>query len=77
MAAVVSDTTSLIALAGQERLDLLGACFKQVLLPRAVHAEWLKGDPTVDPRVRDNSFLRVEAVTDADLLAELELLRPW
>ena len=74
MAAVVSDTTSLIALAGQERLDLLDACFEQVLLPRAVHAEWLKGDPTVDQRVRDNRFLRVEAVTDVDLLAELELL---
>jgi hypothetical protein len=27
MAAIVSDTTALIVLAGRQRLDLLGACF--------------------------------------------------
>jgi len=74
MSAVVSDTTSLIALAGQGRLGLLGTCFKQVLLPDAVYAEWLAGDPTVAQRVQDCAFLRVETVTDALLLAELELL---
>jgi hypothetical protein len=35
MAAVVSDTTSLIPLAGQERLNLL---------PKAVDSEWRKGN---------------------------------
>jgi hypothetical protein len=74
MSAVVSDTTSLIALAGQGRLGLLGTCFKQVLLPDAVYAEWLAGDPTVAQRVQDCAFLRVETVTDALLLAELGLL---
>jgi predicted nucleic acid-binding protein len=74
MSAVVSDTTSLIALAGQGRLDLLGACFEQVLLPDAVYAEWLAGDPTLAQRVPDLPFLRVESVTDTALLAELELL---
>lgn len=74
MSAVVSDTTALIALARQERLDLLGACFAQVLLPDAVYAEWLAGDPTVPQRVREAPFLQVAAVTDTALLAELELL---
>jgi predicted nucleic acid-binding protein len=74
MSAVVSDTTGLIALTGQGRLDLLGACFEQVLLPDAVYAEWLAGDPTVAQRVEESTFLRVAPVTDAALLAELELL---
>jgi uncharacterized protein len=74
MSAVVSDTTSLIALAGQGRLDLLGACFDQALLPEAVYAEWLAGDPTVTQVVQDSHFLQVATVTDTLLLAELELL---
>jgi len=74
MSAVVSDTTALNALAGQGRLDLLGACFAQVLLPDAVYAERLAGDPTVPERVQDAPFLQVASVTDTALLAELELL---
>lgn len=74
MSAVVSDTTSLIALAGQGRLDLLGTCFETVLLPDAVYVEWLTGDPTVAQRVQESPFLQVETVTEIALLAELELL---
>ena len=74
MSAVVSDTTSLIALAGQGRLGVLGACFEEVLLPDAVYAEWLAGDPTVIQRVQDHAFLTVATVTDTALLKELELL---
>jgi predicted nucleic acid-binding protein len=74
MSAVVSDTTSLIALAGQGRLSVLGACFEEVLLPDGVYAEWLAGDPTVIQRVQDHAFLRVATVTDTALLEELELL---
>ena len=74
MSAVVSDTTSLIALARQGRLSMPGACFEEVLLPDAVYAEWLAGDPRVAQFVRDCAFLRVEAVTDAALFSELELL---
>jgi predicted nucleic acid-binding protein len=74
MAAVVSDTTSLIALAGQGRLDLLGACFEQVLRPDAVYAEWLAGDASLSQALQHSPFLQVVAVTDRVLLAELELL---
>jgi hypothetical protein len=74
MSAVVSDTTSLIALAGQGRLDLLGACFEEVLLPDAVYAGWLAGDPRVAQTSQDYAFLRVANVTNTALLAELELL---
>jgi predicted nucleic acid-binding protein len=74
MSAVVSDTTCLIALAGQGRLSVLGACFEEVLLPDAVYAEWLAGDPSVIQRVQDHAFLRVATVTDTALLEELELL---
>ena len=74
MAAVVSDTTSVIALAGQGRLDLLGACFEQVSLPDAVYAEWLAGDPSLRQALQDSPFLQVVIVTDRVLLAELELL---
>lgn len=74
MSAVVSDTTSLIALAREGRLELLGTCFAEVLLPDAVYAEWLAGDPGVTQRVQDSPFLRVATVTDTALLAQLELL---
>lgn len=74
MSAIVSDTTSLIALAGQQRLDLLGECFEQVLIPEAVYAEWVDGDPSVDRHIADLAFLRIKAVIDTRLLAELELL---
>jgi predicted nucleic acid-binding protein len=62
MSAVVSDTTSLIALAGQGRLDLLGACFEEVLLPDAVYAEWLAGDPEVVQIVRDLTALLTRSI---------------
>lgn len=74
MSAVVSDTTALIALAGQGRLDLLGACFEPVLIPDAVYREWLAGDSSVARIVQDSAFLQVATVTDAAMLAELALL---
>jgi uncharacterized protein len=74
MSAVVSDTTALIALAGQARLDLLGACFERVLLPDAVYREWLAGDPSVARIVQESGFLVVATVADTAMLAELELL---
>jgi len=37
MLAVVSDTTVLIVLGAQQRLDLLGACFDRILVPEAVY----------------------------------------
>ncbi|AUB83049.1 DUF3368 domain-containing protein [Candidatus Thiodictyon syntrophicum] len=74
MDAIVSDTTALIVLAGRQRLDLLGACFERVLLPRAVYREWLAGDASVENTVAHLSFLEVVAVEDFPLLGELRTL---
>ena len=74
MAAIVSDTTALIVLAGRQRLDLLGACFERVLLPRAVYLEWLAGDAAVEQTVARHAFLEVVAVDDSPLLGELRTL---
>jgi len=74
MAAIVSDTTALIVLAGPQRLDLLGACFERVLLPRAVYLEWLAGDATVEQTVAHLAFLDVVAVDESPLLGELRTL---
>lgn len=57
MPAIVSDTTVLIVLAAQQRLDLLGACFDRILLPDAVYREWLAGDPEVTRQVEALAFL--------------------
>ena len=74
MAAIVSDTTALIVLAGRQRLDLLGACFERVLLPPAVYREWLAGDAAVAQCVASLGFLEVVAVDDSPLLGELRAL---
>ncbi len=74
MAAIVSDTTALIVLAGRQRLDLLGACFERVLLPRAVYLEWLAGDAAVEQTIARHAFLEVVAVDDSPLLGELRIL---
>lgn len=77
MEAIVSDTTALIVLAKRQRLDLLGYCFDQVLLPEAVYREWLVGDTTVERTVQDLGFLRVVAVDETGFLKELQgLLDP-
>ena len=36
MNTIVSDTTALIVLATQDRLDLLGACFERIPIPEAL-----------------------------------------
>ena len=74
MEAIVSDTTALIVLAKQHRLDLLGACFEQVLLPEAVYREWVAGDAAIETTVQDLEFLHVVALDDSDLLTELQAL---
>ena len=74
MAAIVSDTTALIVLAGRQRLDLLGACFERVLLPRAVYLEWLAGDAAVEQVVARLGFLEVVEASDSPLLGELRAL---
>lgn len=74
MDAIVSDTTALIVLAGQQRLDLLGACFERVMLPRAVYLEWLAGDAAVEQTVARFGFLEVITVDDSSLLGELRAL---
>jgi uncharacterized protein len=74
MDAIVSDTTALIVLARRQRLDLLGACFERVLLPRAVYLEWLAGDASVEQTVASLGFLEVVAVDDSPLLGDLRTL---
>jgi predicted nucleic acid-binding protein len=74
MESIVSDTTALIVLAKQDRLDLLEACFEHVLLPDAVYREWLAGDATIERTVQRLEFLHVVAVEDSGLLAELRAL---
>jgi len=72
--AIVSDTTALIVLARRQRLDLLGACFERVLLPRAIYLEWLAGDASVEQTVASLGFLEVVAVDDSPLLGDLRTL---
>ena len=74
MAAIVSDTIALIVLAGRQRLDLLGACFERVLLPRAVYLEWLAGDAAVEQTLARLAFLEVVVVDDSPVLGELRAL---
>ena len=74
MAAVVSDTTALIVLAGLQRLDLLGQCFERVLMPQAVYQEWLAGDASVTEYLAAMSFLEVVSVEDSPLLDDLRSL---
>jgi uncharacterized protein len=71
---IVSDTTALIVLAAQDRLDLLGACFEQVLLPLAVYREWRTGDAGLDQRLERLTFFQVVAVDEGDLLEELRAM---
>jgi predicted nucleic acid-binding protein len=74
MTTVVSDTTALIVLAAQQRLDLFAGCFERVLLPDAVYREWLAGDPDVAGIVPQRSWLEVVSVDEVPLLAELRTL---
>ena len=74
MDAIVSDTTTLIVLGKQQRLDLLGACFERVLLPRAVYTEWLAGDASVATSVLELSYLEVITLDESALLTELQAL---
>ncbi len=74
MDVIVSETTALIVLAGRQRLDLLGACFERVLLPRAVYLEWLAGDAAFEQTVARLAFLEVVAVGDSPLLGDLHAL---
>jgi uncharacterized protein len=74
MAAIVSDTTALIVLAAQQRLDLLGACFERVLIPSAVYQEWRAGDDTLSRILEPLTFLDIRAVEEMDLLQALRAL---
>ncbi|MFB1488745.1 MULTISPECIES: hypothetical protein [unclassified Thiocapsa] len=74
MRTVVSDTTALIVLAAQQRLDLFAGCFERVLLPDAVYREWLAGDPGVAGIVQQRSWLEVMSVDEVSLLVELRTL---
>ncbi|RKT42855.1 DUF3368 domain-containing protein [Thiocapsa rosea] len=74
MTTVVSDTTALIVLEAQQRLDLFAGCFERVLLPDAVYREWLAGDPDVEGIVQQRSWLEVVSVDEVPLLAELRTL---
>lgn len=74
MTSVVSDTTALIVLAAQHRLDLFSRCFERVLLPEAVYPEWLAGDPGVEEIVEQSSWLEVVSVDELPLLVELRTL---
>ena len=69
--AIVSDTTALIVLGKQQRLDLLGVCFERVLLPPSVYTEWLAGDATIVTVVDDRDWLEVITPDDSALLVEL------
>lgn len=74
METIVSDTTALIVLANQQRIDILGACFDRVLLPTAVYEEWLTGDAEVEQLVKQNGFLKVTTPSGSTLLEELHAL---
>jgi predicted nucleic acid-binding protein len=74
MTTVVSDTTTLIVLAAQQRLDLLAGCFDRVLLPEAVYREWLAGDPSIARTLPQLPWLDVAPVDEVPLLAELRSL---
>lgn len=74
MNAIVSDTTALIVLAAQDRLNLLGACFEHVLLPQAVYREWQTGDAGLDQRLERLTFFQVVTVDDGELLDELRTM---
>ena len=74
MRAIVSDTTALIVLAAQDRLELLGACFEQVLLPQAVYREWQAGEAGLDQTLERLAFFQLVAVDDGDLLDELRAM---
>ena len=70
-ALIVTDTTALIVLGKQQRLELLGACFERVLLPPAVYAEWLAGDASTVAMVAERDWLEVVTPDDTALLTEL------
>ena len=74
MDAIVSDTTALIVLAAQQRLDLLGACFERVLIPSAVYQEWRAGEDSLSRILEPLTFLDIRAVEEMDLLQELRTL---
>ncbi|MCF8005370.1 MAG: hypothetical protein K9L32_14435 [Chromatiaceae bacterium] len=74
MSAVVSDTTVLIVLSAQQRLDLLGACFDRILLPEAVYREWLAGDSEVVRHMEAMAFLERVSVVDRAACDQLLLL---
>jgi hypothetical protein len=57
MTAVVSDTTLLIVLHGQTRLDLFGICFESVLVSLSV----LRGAQPAAPGGREEGSRRSEA----------------
>ncbi len=77
MAAIVCDTTALIVLGKQQRLDLLAACFGRILLPPSVYAEWLTGDAAIAGMLQEREYLQVTAPDKTSLLTEiLALLDP-
>ena len=68
---IVTDTTALIVLGKQQRLELLMACFERVLLPPAVYAEWLAGDAEIVTVVAERDWLEVITPNDPALLTGL------
>jgi hypothetical protein len=68
---VVSDTSSLIALAAVKRLDLLQQLFGSVVIPPAVHAELSMSSFNVSSAIESSAWIEVKQPDDEKLLQNL------
>lgn len=68
---VVSDSTSLIALAQIKRLALLNKLYGKVIVPRAVHAE-ITRTPAITVQVQNATWLSVEDVQHPAVVHRLQ-----
>jgi predicted nucleic acid-binding protein len=69
---VVSDTSSLLALAVVNRLDLLQRLFDAVVIPQAVFSELAASSRYVIEAIQTASWITVKRASDEKLIHELE-----
>jgi predicted nucleic acid-binding protein len=69
---VVSDTTPLSELAKVGHLDLLYQIYGEILIPQEVYDEVTTGNHPAIAQVQSVKWLRVQAVTQPSLVAELQ-----
>ena len=69
---VVSDTTPLSELAKVDKLDLLYQVYGEILIPQEVYDEVTTGDHPAIAQVQAVKWLRIQAVAQPALVAELQ-----